>query len=244
MIGLGDHLFAILFAILFPLYIVVIWYPRFKANVAEGRAGARVKGYAYTMAIQWFFAAILVLIWIKRQRPFADLGVVPPGGLRFWIGAAVGALVVAALTLQYRSVMQSLEKKAETRRQFESVGAMLPRSRAEITAFTFLSITAGICEEILYRGFLIWYLSHISGIVFAVIISSLLFGLGHLYQGSRGLLQTAAVGLIMAGFYILTRSIWVPMLVHALFDINMGFLAYAVMRAAGTESIPPDAAEE
>jgi membrane protease YdiL (CAAX protease family) len=244
MIGLGDHLFVVLFAILFPLYIVVIWYPRFKESVATGTAGARTKGYVYTMAIQWFFAAVLVFMWIKTQRSFADLGILAPGGWGFWVGVVVAALAFVALILQYRSVMGSPEKRAETRKQFESVSAMLPKSRQEMTAFTFLSITAGICEEILYRGFLIWYLSQISGIVFAVIVSSMLFGLGHLYQGSKGLLQTAGVGLIMAGLYVLTGSIWIPIFVHAFFDINMGQLAHAVMRADEPEPIPSAAVEQ
>ena len=62
---------------------------------------------------------------------------------------------------------------------------MLPHSRAELALFFKLSITAGICEELLYRGYLIWYLSHWLSIYPAAALASLLFGIARGYTRAR-----------------------------------------------------------
>ena len=53
----------------------------------------------------------------------------------------------------------------------------------------------------------------------AVLASSLLFGWAHIYQGYAGVARVTVIGLVMAGVYLLSGSIWVPVAVHALADI-------------------------
>ena len=62
--------------------------------------------------------------------------------------------------------------------QLRAVEPILPKGAAELRWFTALSLTAGICEEILFRGYLIWYLDSYIGLVGAVILSSIAFGSG------------------------------------------------------------------
>jgi uncharacterized protein len=75
-----------------------------------------------------------------------------------------------------------------------------------------------ISEELLYRGFLFCYLAlwfpHINRLECAL-VSSLIFGMGHLYQGWKGILSTGLGGLVLAGFYVLTGNLLLPMVVHA-----------------------------
>ena len=56
----------------------------------------------------------------------------------------------------------------------------------------------------------------------AALLSSLAFGLGHAYQGPKGTLQTGLFGLAMAGLYLLTGSIWLSMVLHAVIDMVSG----------------------
>ena len=109
-----------------------------------------------------------------------------------------------------------------------------PRTRSELAVFLGVAVTAGVWEELLYRGFLMWFLLP-AGVAAAVIGSSLIFGLGHAYQGGRGILVTAAVGLVFAIAYALTTSLWWLMLAHALVDIYGGIAAYRLHRL-----IPPE----
>jgi membrane protease YdiL (CAAX protease family) len=236
--GIADHVFAVALTVLFPLFILMVWYPRFEHRVASDVPGARMAGYRDTMIMEWGLTILAVVLLVQGGRPFEDVGLAAPGGWRFVVGVAVAAAIVAFLTIQYRMVTGDPEKRAAAREQLQSVGSLLPRSRAEMAGFTALSVTAGICEEFLYRGFLIWYLDKISGMLFAVVISSLLFGLGHAYQGSAAIVKTAVVGLVMAGLFVLTESLWVPIALHAFVDVNMGSLGRAVVRVSesGDES--------
>ena len=86
-----------------------------------------------------------------------------------------------------------------------------------------VALTAGICEEVLFRGFLIRFL-HDGGmampVIAALLVSCLVFGLNHLYQGPRSALGTAIVGFIMGLLFLVTGSLIPPMIVHALIDLQ------------------------
>ena len=73
---------------------------------------------------------------------------------------------------------------------------------------TALSITAGVVEEIVYRGFVLWYLANFMPLWAALLLSSVFFGLGHSYQGKSGALRTGLVGLVFAILYVMSGSIW------------------------------------
>ena len=58
-------------------------------------------------------------------------------------------------------------------------------------------MTAGVCEELVYRGFMIAYFSAALGVSFwvAAVLSSVAFGIAHFYQGPAGILRTGLVGM-------------------------------------------------
>ena len=74
---------------------------------------------------------------------------------------------------------------------------ILPQSSGELPSFLALAATAGLCEEFLYRGFVMAALSRAGLPVWGVVLlSSVLFGLAHLYQGRGGLVSTLAIGTV------------------------------------------------
>ena len=95
-----------------------------------------------------------------------------------------------------------------------------------------------MCEELLYRGYLIWYFGHWLPVVPAVIVSSVIFGVGHSYQGVKGILTTTLVGAVMAAIYITTGSLWPAMAVHAIIDMHAGELAHAALNRPAPASDP------
>jgi membrane protease YdiL (CAAX protease family) len=106
---------------------------------------------------------------------------------------------------------------------------MLPRTSQERALWILLSLTAGFCEELLYRGFMPAYLVHIfpaAGLPFivAIVIAAVLFGIGHVYQKLTGVLGTGIMGLVFGLLYVLTGSIFLAMIVHALFDLRLLFI--------------------
>jgi membrane protease YdiL (CAAX protease family) len=86
-----------------------------------------------------------------------------------------------------------------------------------------LALTAGCCEEFLYRGFAMAAFGRAGFPIWAsVVVSSILFGAAHLYQGRGGLIGTGILGLLFGSFRALTGS-FVPIAVwHAAIDIVAG----------------------
>ena len=89
-----------------------------------------------------------------------------------------------------------------------------------------LSISAGVCEELLFRGYLIWYITEFSSMLLAIILSSLLFGLAHSYQGWKGVVQSGISGLVLAVIYVVTGSLWIPIALHIIGDTYSGMVGW------------------
>ena len=91
----------------------------------------------------------------------------------------------------------------------------------------FVSFVAGICEEIIYRGFLLWFLTNYIPIVPAVILANLPFGLAHLTStGIKNSVQAFILALVFTGAFLLTQSLWLPILLHILVDLYASTLSY------------------
>ncbi len=109
-------------------------------------------------------------------------------------------------------------------RAFRRLAFILPVTQEERAWFALVSVTAGICEEVLYRGFLIRYLSdgpwHV-GLWIALAVASVAFGLGHGYQGLSGIIGTTVLGAVIAVIFLATGSLWLPMALHAIIDLRM-----------------------
>ncbi len=193
--------------------------------------GSLVSRYWQTMARGWLMVALLAVDWRRSGRSFAALGLdVPVGayGLYGLVAIAAAALFLAVMLLNLRVFIKPARypKLREQMREMK----ILPRTTRELLAFLLVAITAGVWEELLFRGFLIWFLAPYAGIVGAIAIATLAFGLGHAYQGWRGIPRTGAVGLIFAVAYIASGSLWWVMAAHALLDLYGGLLSWRISR--------------
>ncbi|MDH3621296.1 MAG: CPBP family intramembrane metalloprotease, partial [Gammaproteobacteria bacterium] len=93
-----------------------------------------------------------------------------------------------------------------------------------------LSVTAGIVEEALWRGFLFWYLGHFMPLWAAAIVSAVGFGIAHAYQGMENVPRIILVGGVFAGLFLLTGSLWLPIILHAIVDLLQGRAVYGMLR--------------
>lgn len=164
-------------------------------------AGVRVRGSS--------MSEILGTPWRKAIDFWRDLGI----ALTFWV-AAVCILALAARALRIPPQIQ------------KGLTYMLPRSMAEMIVWVLLSVTAGICEEIIFRGYLqrqftAWTRSAVLGIILAAAF----FGAGHSYQGGRQPILIGIFGLLFGILAQMRRSIKPGMLTHALQDSAAGIAA-------------------
>ncbi len=229
--GLFDHALFVVLVLLMPLW-ALRQHRALLSSIAAGDPDARLKVYIRTMVVEWALAGLVIWRWATAGALPGVLGAGDPGSVRWWVGAALVLAACVLLIWQTIVVLRSPARLQQLRAQVEPLRGILPGNAREGRVFNGLSVTAGICEEILYRGFLIAYLASLYPMWIAVLGSSAVFGMGHAYQGRAGIFKTGLVGLVMAVLYLLTGSVWAPALVHAAIDLNSGYLGRRALQGS------------
>jgi membrane protease YdiL (CAAX protease family) len=104
-----------------------------------------------------------------------------------------------------------------------STGFLLPKSGPESIVWIAVSAAAGICEELVYRGYLqrqLWSLTE--SLPLALFLQAIIFGVGHLYQGWKPALVTAIYGLVFGLVAAWRRTIIPGAIAHAIVDVIGG----------------------
>ena len=233
-----DHLLVLTLVVLFPIRSATFGYRRLREASPDRVPQVRVKLYRQAIVLQWTLTAVMLGLWAWERRSWADLGLV----LRptWWLlGLGIGVAVGVALMLaQLPGALRDYDALARVRRRLSNLERMLPRTDQELRLFWLLAITAGICEETLYRGYLFWYLRHFLSMEWVVIVGAIVFGIGHSYQGRRGIFTTSLAGFVAGGIYVLTGSLYLPMAMHAFMDGWSGYVGRAALNAM--EGTPVD----
>ncbi|HEV2805680.1 MAG TPA: type II CAAX endopeptidase family protein [Chthoniobacterales bacterium] len=105
-----------------------------------------------------------------------------------------------------------------------NTGFLLPKTLPESATWIAVSLAAGFCEELVYRGYLqrqLW--SRTRNLPLALVLQAAIFACGHLYQGWKPALVTAIYGLVFGLVAAWRRSIIPGAIAHAAIDIMGGF---------------------
>ena len=184
----------------------------------------------YLLTIAWEWAAVGYIYWGLRRRGkafqaiagerwkgaasvFIDIGI----ALAFWIVALLVLAVVARLV--HSAGMQQAARN------------IAPRNLFETGVWILLSITAGICEETIFRGYLqrqfaAWTRNRPVG----VLLSAALFGAGHIYQGGRATIVIGVYGLLFGILAELRKNLRPGMITHAWHDSISGLALHFLSR--------------
>lgn len=219
-----------LIAVGHPIWDYLLW-PRMLRMIRSPRPNPRVPVYGAIIGQLWIMAIAIAGLWIRGDRPASALGLTWPSGWRLGV---TGGLVVALLVLhvqQTRALARwSPERRERLRSSKSSMIAFIPHTRAEYAWFQAVSVSAGICEELIYRGFLVWAFRPWLTLWGAVLVSVVSFGFAHAYQGREGAVSAGVVGAAFSVLAILTGSIVPGMLIHALMDHLGSRTYYPILR--------------
>jgi len=212
--------------ILFVLGVVIPWRGRvrLKRLLAQPSVDTKEKLvlYATTISVQWVLAGVVAWRSLVRGLTFAGLGLGhrTTRGIVLWSLAGCISLGViqwfnlrrvGRMTGPVPDLMRSLAER------------VLPRSAIEFAPYVALAITAGVCEEFLYRGFAMAALANTGISRWTVVgISSVLFGLAHTYQGRSGVFGTTLLGLLFGTARLYVQSLTPVMAWHAAVDVVAG----------------------
>jgi membrane protease YdiL (CAAX protease family) len=226
--------------IFFVLGVILPWRGRVRTKkllaMPHVRTTERLALYASTIAFQWL--AVTVVAWRAWAHGFtaSQLGLTIHDRSRILLAAVVGALAIA--TLQWLNLRRVGRIPVEARGSLQPLAErILPQSTVELLPYLALAITAGLCEEFLYRGFAMAVLAHVGLPAWAVVlISSVLFGLAHSYQGRGGIAMTLIIGTILGTSRIAYDSLVPAIFWHSAVDVVAG--------TAGPRYMVPKAAQD
>jgi membrane protease YdiL (CAAX protease family) len=237
-----DAVIMIALCAVMPALEAAWFYPRFRRAVAAARPGARARYYAATIVVLWAFTGAVLGMWAVYRRPWAALSLRPARSLGVWLGLGLSVLYVLATWWQMRALLRRPDGRPMLRRAMAGASALLPSTRGTRRAFVFVALTAGICEEVLFRGYVTWYCAAWTGPIVAVALSAVLFGIGHVYLGGSHVVKAGLLGLVMSGVVIAGGALWPAIVLHAVIDLVAGEVGYRGLSGSDPGTIHGDTA--
>ena len=188
-------------------------------------------------SIAYAFVFVLVSLFL-RQIGLAGIGLSP---LKSWkktilLGIGVGIILQLLSLYVIEPILGKLTGHLPDLSQF----AALKGHMQFLLMWLAISWTmAAFGEEIVYRGYFMNRVTDLIGKtrsawVVSLLLSSILFGLIHHYQGISGMISTGISGLVFGILYIVTkRNLWTAILAHGAYD-TVGFLLIYLGKYPGT----------
>lgn len=200
-----------------------IWHKSFADQLSLAANPNRVRLYMVTLVYEWLLfvlvvagvrfrgASILIVLgdhWHSFRQVLRDIGI------------AIGFWIVAALLLWVFGWLLSITTQGSNT-QF-----MLPHRGRELTAWIALSVTAGICEEAIFRGYLQrQFMALTKSAPAGILLSAAVFGLAHVYQGFRMVILISLYGAMFGILAYWRGNVRPGMIAHAWQDSLNGVLA-------------------
>jgi membrane protease YdiL (CAAX protease family) len=186
---------------------------------------ARLLFYRTQVLWEWSWMVVLAVIAIPIPEPLKWLGLTLPNQIGWIIMVALLLGVVLSTYLLRRSP----DAMASLQRSMEASSVLLPSNDAERKWFAIAAVTAGVCEELLYRGFLMSYLPSnfpmfAGQLILISIISGIVYGLSRAYLGMKGIATTALTGFSFAIVYALSGSLLPAMVFHIMAELRTMWL--------------------
>ncbi|MEP7028382.1 MAG: CPBP family intramembrane glutamic endopeptidase [Candidatus Eisenbacteria bacterium] len=233
-------LVAVASAVVYPL-IGLRRYRRIEHLPEPLPSRTRLRVYWNVIVSQWTLVGLAALALGAGGLSIADLG--QTLGRRPAVTLAVGAALLAAFgVLSIFTTRQLRRASAEDLPlHIRRAGKILPQSDPERAWFAGVAFTAGVCEEVLYRGFLPWCIAGWTGsLLLGFVLAAAIFGLGHAYQGRHGVLVTGLLGLFFGALAWSTQSLMPGQLLHVAIDLVNGFaVGGAITRIQAPRSQAP-----
>jgi len=208
-IGMVGYYHLLIFCLLLPLLAM-----RSSKKLMTVAFPPKRKYFASVILQQIFFAAFS--IWVAFNQ-WIELFARPQNPLRsILLGAAILAAMIAFMAPRWRRHVEERERR---------LYFFMPRTQGEKATWVFISLLAGVSEEITYRGVMFILLWRLTGSAWAAaLIGSGIFAFCHYVQGWKSMIVIFAFALSFQAMFYFTGSLFVGMAVHFLYDVTAGMM--------------------
>ncbi|MFY9690018.1 MAG: CPBP family intramembrane glutamic endopeptidase [Candidatus Acidiferrales bacterium] len=235
----------------FVISEVVRFVPRYrqlKEAVANGDTRARTRTYQRALVFEWISAllalAALGFDWTKLNprllgladarlmqslAPDSDAARGAAFGVLIGVLAGTVGMIAARMRARRRGAKPAPDVHAPQpwwRKLLPDFTALLPSTTQERLLWVLVAISAGVCEEVVFRGWLLAMLHGQIGLNGGALIgvAAALFGLAHIYQRTSGVILTAFAGALFCVLYVATGSLLIPIVLHIIVDARFALL--------------------
>ncbi len=210
--------FAAVLLIAYPVADYVV------ASRLKRSAESNKRFYAWVLGSEWLLTIAVVGLLLRRGLALSDIGEAFGRRTVTILFVAAGVALVATFTAYNRKRIVQLSPERLSK-VLHRAGPLVPRPGVERVLFALVALTAGFCEELLYRGWLWRFFGDLTGKLWiAVLLSAVAFGLAHAYQGRTGVISAGVVGLLFSVPVLLANSLVPVQVIHAGVDLMNGLL--------------------
>jgi len=196
-----------------------------RAQNPAAQGNHRVHGYLLTMAFEWLMVAFIA--WGARFGG-ASLRTLAGAFAPTWssvlrdLGIAIAYLLVAQVVLGNVTAVTGHFIHSDVNKVLQN---MLPHTGLEAAVYLLLALTAGICEEMIFRGYMqhqftVWTGSAAVGVA----LQGILFGIAHAYMGSGMVMVIGVFGCIFGLLTWWRKSLRPGIMAHFLQDAIGGLV--------------------
>lgn len=192
-----------------------------------GKHSQAISVYITVSLMDW---ALLWYCWGGVRRYGGDLLTISAARWTSWKSLAVDVAVAVPFWVLWDGTAYGVHRLLGPS-SAKTVDSLLPQSLLEILLWIGTSITAGICEELVFRGYVQRQLRALSGsVVLAVLGQGVVFGLFHCYQGWKSVVVISVLGILFGMLAAWRRGVRANIIAHAWADVWEGWLKFVVWR--------------
>lgn len=223
----ADHLLAILVGVIIPASSA-------SRNHRSGGIPADLntdqkKSFYLSASLSLFIMAFIVMaVWLIFGRTLIDIGLRQPNdnNLQWWL-TLLFIVIYAADTVYTLSSRSHREKALE---HLNKKTPFLPAVRSELPLYLVMCLSAGVFEEMVFRGFLVTYCYYLfSGIsyqwLWAIILPTVIFSVAHYYQGAKAVIKSLVLSFLFGYIFLVSGSLLIVMFLHFLVNVTGGLVA-------------------
>jgi len=232
-------------------------YARLKYAIDQGDREARTRLYLEILQFEWVSAALaLIALEFDKTKLMAATLQIGDSWFAHWVSTssisgangltAIGAGLLISLALMILARLRArrrgpdfLESRAKPwwRKFVPDIRPLIPTTGRERWLFAAIAVSAGLCEEIVFRAWLLFTLHTSLGFdgTTSVFLAAALFGLCHIYQGPTGVVGATCAGVLLSALYIGTGTLLVPIILHSLLDLRVAILPAGSPRVSPTQ---------
>jgi len=215
-------------ALAFAYALFDAWRDARRRNAGED-VRSSLSAMTKTIILLWLLCTACLAAWLGSGRGLDALGLDLGQGWRALAAWAVGIGAVVWLLADTTRTLASGERRERLAEQMQAARGLSYfdiRSPREAGAFQAMAVTAGVTEEIIFRGFVMLSLSLVLPLWAAALASAMIFILFHAYQGAAGMIRIIPITGVLTALVLLGGSLWPAILVHVVVDMVGGIVLW------------------